>query len=112
FKNNITYSVNTKLRNLPGNSNFNDTQILFEGNYSANNLPFYRASNDMRLKDSSVGRFAGTDSTDIGIYGGNYNFSFEGNVPGVAVFDDFEILNPVVKKGGVIKVKATARKPE
>lgn len=112
FKNNLTYSVNTQPRNLKGSNNLNDTFPEFVGEYNATNLPIFRASNNMRLKNNTVGKFAGTDSTEIGLYGGNYNFSFEGNVPGVAIFDDFEVLNPVVKKGGVLKVKATARKPE
>jgi len=111
FKNNITYSVNTTLKNLPGN-NFNDTAVAWEGNYSSTNLPFFRPGNLMKLKSTSVGYAQGTDSTQIGIYGQNYNFSFEGDVPGVAIFEDFQVLKPVIKRGEKLKVKVKARKPQ
>lgn len=113
FKNNLTYSVNTKVAPLPGTGNINDTLPVFDGGYnSSNNLPFFRSNNNMRLSSNSPGKNKGTDSTDVGIYGGGYAFSFEGNVPGVAIFNDFEVMNPVLKKGGILKVKVTARKPD
>lgn len=112
FKNNLTYSDKNKPTNLAGTGNINDTMPLFEGGYNSSLLPIYRASNDMRLKSTSPGRNAGTDSTDVGLFGGNYKFSIEGNVPGIAVFDDFEVLNPIIKKGGTLKVRINARKPE
>lgn len=111
FKNNLTYSANTNPAPLPGN-NFNDTMPSFEGGYNNSTLPFFSTTADFRLKAGTVGTNAGTDSTDIGVYGQNYPFSTEGNVPGVAIFDDFEILNPVLKKGGTLKVRISARKPE
>lgn len=111
FKNNISYSVNSKLRNLPP-SNFNDTAVEWEGGYNSSNLPFFRPGNLMRLKSTSVGFAQGTDSTQIGIYGNNFNFSFQGNVPGVAVFEDFQVLNPIIKRGGRLKVRIKARKPQ
>jgi hypothetical protein len=113
FKNNLTYSANSKVAALPGTGNLNDTLPVFVGGYnSSNNLPFFRPENNMRLSSSSPGKNKGTDSTDVGLYGGGYNFSFEGNVPGVAIFNDFEVMNPVVKKGGILKVKVSARKPD
>lgn len=111
FKNNISYSVNSKLRNLP-TSNFNDTAVDWEGGYNSSILPFFRPENLMKLKSTSVGYAQGTDSTQIGIYGQNFNFSFEGNVPGVAVFEDFQVLNPIIKRGGRLKVRVKARKPQ
>lgn len=111
FKNNITYSVNSKLKNLPGN-NFNDTAVEWEGNYNSTNLPIFRPENLMNLKSTSIGYAQGTDSTQIGVYGQNYNFSFQGNVPGVAIFEDFQVLNPVIKRGEKLKVKVKARKPQ
>lgn len=112
FKNNLTYSANTNPTNLSGTGNINDSMPLFEGGYTNSFLPIYRTSNDMRLKSTSAGVGAGTDSTDVGLYGGNYNFSITGNVPGVAIFDDFEVLNPIIKKGDVLKVRINARKPD
>lgn len=110
YKNNLTYSANSNPAPLPGN-NFNDTMPSFEGGYNDSKLPFFSASADYRLK-KGVGINAGTDSTDVGVYGQNFPFSSEGNVPGIAIFDDFEVLNPVLKKGGTLKVRVSARKPE
>ncbi len=112
FKNNLTYSVNSNPNNLSGTGNINDSLPVFETNFTSSFLPSYRTTNDMRLKSTSPGRNRGTDSTDVGLYGGNYKFSITGNVPGVAIFDDFEVLNPVIKKGDVLKVKINARKPD
>jgi len=112
FKNNLTYSEKNKPTNMAGTGNINDSMPLFEGGYNSSLLPIYRVSNDMRLKSTSPGRNAGTDSTDVGLYGGNYKYSIVGNVPGIAVFDDFEVLNPIIKKGGTLKVRINARKPE
>lgn len=112
FKNNLTYSDKNKPANLPGTNNINDTMPQFEGGYNSSILPVYRTNNDFRLKSTSPGKNKGTDTTDIGLYGGSYNFSIVGNVPGVAIFDDFEVLNPIIKKGGTLRVRINARKPE
>lgn len=112
FKNNLTYSDKNKPSNIAGTGNINDSMPDFEGGYNGTNLPIYRTSNDMRLKSGSPGKNRGTDSTDIGLYGGKYNFSIVGNVPGVAIFDDFQVLNPIIKKGGTLRVRINARKPE
>jgi hypothetical protein len=112
FKNNLTYSDKTNPTNISGTGNINDSMPSFEGGYNSSKLPFYSISNDMRLKSGSPGKNRGTDSTDIGLYGGKYNYSIVGNVPGIAVFDDFEVLNPIIKKGGTLRVRINARKPE
>lgn len=111
FKNNLTYSVNSNPTDLPG-FNYNDTLPQFEGGYTGSTMPAFNLNNKYRLKTGSMGKNGGTDSTDVGFYGQNYNFSLEGNVPGIAIFDDFEVLNPVLKRGGTLKVKVVARKPE
>lgn len=111
FRNNLTYSARSRVDTLPG-FNYNDTFPIFEGGYDTTNLPVFRSTNNMRLKSTSPGYRGGTDSTDVGIYGRNFPFSFEGNVPGVAIFDDFQVLNPVLKKGDTLKVKISGRKPE
>lgn len=112
FRNNLTYSDKNKPTNISGTGNINDSMPEFEGGYNGTNLPIYRISNDMRLKTGSPGKNRGTDSTDVGLYGANYKFSIVGNVPGVAIFDDFQVLNPIIKKGETLRVKINARKPE
>lgn len=112
FRNNLTYSDKNKPTNITGTGNINDSMPEFEGGYNGTNLPIYRISNDMRLKSGSPGKNRGTDSTDVGLYGANYNYSIVGNVTGVAIFDDFQVLNPIIKKGGTLRVRINARKPE
>ncbi len=112
FKNNITYSANVNVKNLPGTNNINNTAPTFETSFSGSNPPTIDFTYDLRLKSSSAGKNAGTDSTDIGPFGGGYFFSIKGNVESVPIFDDFYIITPVVKRNGKLKVKLTARKPE
>lgn len=112
FKNNLTYSTKNKVRNLPGTNNINNTDPEFETGFSNSNPPTLDFTYNFRLKSSSVGIKAGLDSTDIGLFGGLYTFSINGNVKGVPVFEDFYIVTPVVKQGGKLKVKLIARKPE
>ena len=109
FEKNLTYSVKNNDLKLPGD-NYNDILPLFEGGYDSINLPIFRENNNLRLKSNSVGKNGGTDSTDVGLYGQGFNFSFEGNVPGVAVFTDFKVLNPVIKRGEILKVRVKAKK--
>ena len=112
FKNNITYSSTRKVKNLPGTNNINNTAPEFETSFSGSNPPTMDLSYNLRLKSSSVGKNGGTDSTDIGLFGGGYFFSITGNVKSVPIFDDFYIVTPVVKRNGKLKVKLVARKPE
>jgi hypothetical protein len=111
YRNNITYSRYSKAYDLPG-TNYNDTLPEFETDFSGNKQINYDLSYNFRLKSSSVGKNGGTDSTDVGLYGGGYAFGMNIKSKGVAIFEEFEILNPVVKKGGPLKVKIMARKPE
>lgn len=112
FKNNLTYSTKNKVRNLPGTNNINNTDPAFETGFSNSNPPTLDFTYNFNLKSSSAGKNAGLDSTDIGLFGGLYKFSINGNVNGVPVFEDFYIVTPVVKQGGKLKVKLIARKPE
>lgn len=113
YKNNLTYSALTSLPNLPGTNNINDKDPQLEMNASSSNPPLgYPGNNNYRLKSTSPGKNKGLDSTDIGIYGGGYNFTNDGLTTGVPIFEEFTILNPVIKQGGTLKIKLVARKPE
>lgn len=111
FKNNITFSAKNKPDTLPG-FNYNDTMPKFVGGYNASNLPIWRLNNRMELDSGSVGKNGGLDSTDVGLFGQNYRFSFEGLVKEIPQFTEFFVLNPVVKRGGQIKVRVTGIKPD
>lgn len=112
FKNNITYSASVNVKNLPGTNNINNTAPTFETSFSGSNPPTMDFTYDLRLKSSSAGKNSGTDSTDIGPFGGGYFFSINGNVRSIPIFDDFYVVTPVVKRNGKLKIKLIARKPE
>lgn len=103
FQKNITYSAKSNTDTLPG-SNFNNIQPQFEGGYNDTLLPFYRATNKMQLKSSSVGKNGGTDSKDVGLYGANYNFIIDGTVPWVVPFRSFYLQKATVKQGEAIQL--------
>jgi hypothetical protein len=112
YFNNITYASKNKPTNISGTGNFNDTFPSFETTFSDSKPPYYNGTDDFRLKSGTVGKNAGTDSTDIGLYGGGHAFSLLCKVPGVPIFDQYIVLTPVVKRGGKLKVRLIARKPE
>jgi len=112
FFNNITYSTKNKPTALSGSGNFNDTFPSFETTFSDSKPPYFNGNEDFRLKSGTVGKNGGTDSTDIGLYGGNHRFSLLCKVPGVPIFEQFIVLTPSIKRGEKLKVKVIARKPE
>ncbi len=112
YFNNITYAAKNKPNNLSGSGNFNDTFPSFETTFSDSKPPYFTGNEDFRLKSGTVGKNAGTDSTDIGLYGAGHQFNILCKVPGVPIFDQFIVLTPVIKRGGKLKVRLIARKPE
>lgn len=110
YRKNITYSRNTQAQNLSGN-NYNDTLPEFETDFSSNPIN-YDLSYNFRLKNGTIGKNGGTDSTDVGLYGNGFIFDLHTKTSGVPIFEDFQIINPVVKRGGTLKVNVAARKPE
>lgn len=112
YFNNITYSSKNKPKDLTGTGNFNDTFPSFETTFSDSKPPYFNGNEDFRLKSGTVGKNGGTDSTDIGVYGGGHLFSLLCKVPGVPIFEQYIVLTPVVKRGGKLKVRLIARKPE
>ncbi|GAB5523535.1 MAG: hypothetical protein Roseis2KO_14070 [Roseivirga sp.] len=72
------------------------------------------ATGNYRLKQSSVGKGAGTDETDIGIYGGNtpwidgpvWRYS---NQPSIPVIESLKLEKKTVKPGEGLKVRVRAR---
>lgn len=64
---------------------------------------------DYRLAADSPGIGAGTDETDIGIYGGFFSFPSEiTGEPPIPQIETFLILNPVVGEGGQLRFNSTA----
>jgi hypothetical protein len=105
FNNNISYA-NTATA-LPygtnsGNLNKVDVDPLFT-TYPGGGFSY---DHDFHLKASSPGKNAGTDGTDIGLYGGT-GFSETGEPP-IPVVQIFSIQNGVVAPGGKLKVRISA----
>lgn len=78
FDNNIAYGIAPDTFNLSGTNSGN-------GNFSGQNPSFttitgtvYKTTDDYNLGSSSIGKNAGTDTTDIGIYGGAVPFPIGG----------------------------------
>lgn len=82
------------------------------------NVPDYTLdfSYDYRLADDSPCKGAGSDGTDIGIFGGPYPFPSAGDVPNVIVIEsripkitDFNIRTAAVPEGSSIEIDLKAR---
>ena len=68
----------------------------------------FRYTFDYSLQPSSPGVNAGTDGTDIGIFGG-IGFSITGEPDDLPVVTRFDILNPMVPQNGSLRVRIEGR---
>jgi hypothetical protein len=88
---------------------------LFQNVTDNNN---YTNTFDYRLKAGSTGKNAGTDGTDLGIYGGSYPFPSGGGVgsgydtspmPPIPQVTEMNILNATVPVNGTLNVNVKAK---
>ena len=107
FINNITYQTTNTLP-TPGNfgsGNINNTDPEFV------NVPVaattFSYSYDYNLQSTSPGIGAGSDGTDIGLYGGLGNFKMTGEPP-IPIIREFTISNPTIPTGSNIDVKVVS----
>lgn len=78
YQNCLTYSFGGQtISDLPGNNNLNNTNPQFTY-LSAPSNPSFDYANNYKLSAGSLGINAGTDGTDIGIYGGGFFFQMKG----------------------------------
>jgi hypothetical protein len=118
FNNNISYNSSDFTLPPAGNSgtgNIQQTDPQFvsqstipapgSGTVTIDNLKNY----DWRLKATSPGKNAGTDGTDIGIYGGSYPWPGFTGMPNLPVIEKFYIKNPVTHKDSTLKIYIKAR---
>ncbi len=126
FKNNIiwgtypTSAINMTFLNNIAFLNINDTLpppgSLGSGNIIGNPMfvsyplagTTFSYSHDYHLMSGSPAIGAGTDGTDIGIYGGVTPFDPYGEPPVPQVFE-FNIHNPVIPSGGNLDIKITSK---
>lgn len=69
----------------------------------------FNMKNNYRLQDSSPGKNAGKDGTDIGIYGGRYPWK-EGSLPGNPHIETFDLAGKTDSIGNLrVKIKVAAQ---
>lgn len=118
-----TYSPATNFVNTftgtGGGSNFGGGNIVGQDPLytTVPNLTTYSASANYRLQASSAGKNAGTDGTDLGIYGGAYPFPSGGAVgsgfdtsplPPIPQVTELNIQNATVPVNGTLNVTVKA----
>ncbi len=106
FSNNLTYHSNGSLAILPGTNNIDNTDPQFE-NIPAGN-PIWDYANNYMLSAASAGAGAGTDGTDIGIYGSYYPFRMEGYPQDFPRFKSISVSNTIVPQGQTVQVQLKA----
>ncbi|MCZ8355835.1 MAG: hypothetical protein O9340_13935 [Cyclobacteriaceae bacterium] len=98
-----------------GGGNFIGVDPLFE---SVSNLNAYVNNANYRLRSTSIYRNAGTDNTDLGIYGGAYPFPSGGTpgsiydtspMPPIPQISELNIQNASVPVNGTLNVNVKAR---
>jgi len=111
FSNNITYQ--TANDTIPFGSN-TGTGNLVAQNPMFTNLPInsFNYGYDFTLQPTSPGKNAGTDGTDIGVYGGISPFVDLTGSPAIPQMKYVTILNPVIQVGDSLKVNIKAKKQD
>ncbi|HPE56602.1 MAG TPA: hypothetical protein P5514_06690 [Bacteroidales bacterium] len=105
FMNNITFHSNGTLVVLPGTDNIDNTDPEF---VSAGTNPTWSYDKDYAISSTSPAHNAGTDGTDLGIYGANFPFRMEGYPQDFPRLQWFQVSNTVVPQGGTLEINLKA----
>ncbi|MBW6499337.1 MAG: hypothetical protein K0B09_13175 [Bacteroidales bacterium] len=115
FNNNISYGGNQTTFEYDNNTGQNNLEGVTPQFVSAASYDF-SFDNDYHLAAGSPGIGAGTDGTDIGIYGGIYAFPSGGEVPyqtspvpPIPQVVNMNILNSVLPEGGTLQVEVEGK---
>ncbi len=107
--NNLTYAGNgASLSNFPGTDNLNNVNPMFINATNANISFFY--SNDYHSEPGSPADNAGTDGSDIGLYGGAFGYHQDGKPSEVPYMLSLGIQNPSLEAGELLNVIFSAQK--
>ena len=106
FSNNLTWHTDGTLATLPGNDNIDNADPDFTFFPVGNQVWDYE--NNFMLTAISPGHNAGTDGTDVGIYGSNFPFRMEGYPQDFPRLQSFDLSNTVVPPGGIIEINLKA----
>ena len=78
-------------------------------NYSESGIPVYSDTDDYNLQPNCPGKNAGTDGTDVGIYGGAYPWK-DGSIPSNPHFQSIQIAPKTDTNGNLnVKIKVAAQ---
>jgi hypothetical protein len=109
--NNVYYISGSTLSMPTGSNNILQSNLLNTAptftSYVAGSV--YTYAKNVRLTTGSVGKNAGTDGTDIGVYGGTSPFSNTGE-PALPVMRTMNISNIVTPVGSALNVNFTSSK--
>lgn len=112
YLNNLSYRDATNQYNLPPAGNTGSGNLSnINPNFVSGSLNPFDPSLDYQLNTSSTGNNAGTDGTDIGIYGGTTPFVW-GGIFGIPKITQMTITNPVINQSTPINVNVKAKKAD
>ena len=121
FKNNISLekpgSGPSSYDSIPGGTNAGSGNFIskdpgFTSIDGTDRYSPFNPKNDYHLKSSSLGHNAGTDGTDIGIYGGSKPVKAFGGDPALPLITEFDIVNVIVPQGGKLNFSVKAKKQQ
>ncbi|MFM1999419.1 MAG: hypothetical protein RL204_1366 [Bacteroidota bacterium] len=105
FDNNILWNYSSAYLDVPGSNNLVNVDPDFNAFVWDNN---YSYNNDFHVAADSPATNAATDGTDIGIYGGIFNFNPFGIDGGTPHIVDFSLESSTVPQGGTITIHLNA----
>lgn len=108
YENCLTYSYNgVTIDTLTGTGNFNNINPLLQ-NIGVPENPLFNYTKDYRITSGSPAENSGTDSTDLGNFGGNYSFMLRGYSFDLPYPIEVNILNATVQAGNTLQVELVA----
>lgn len=106
WENNLTFSPNTTLDPLPGASNINNKNPDF---VSVSDTYAWSYDADFNVSAESPASNSGSDGTDLGAFGANFNFNIYGLPFGVPYIEKLEVENQLLHSGSKLRFRVKAR---
>ncbi|MBK8660143.1 MAG: hypothetical protein IPN22_15060 [Bacteroidetes bacterium] len=101
YSNNISYQCSNN--NFPNGTNLTNQDpqfVSFTGGGAGTNFSY---SHNYNLQATSPAKNYGTDSKDLGVYGGVGDYNQNG-IPRIPYISEFNISNPTVSPGGTLNI--------
>jgi len=109
FNNNLTYQ--TANDNIPGANNSGSNNLVGQNPQFVNAPnPAINYGYDYNVAAASPAHNAGTDGTDLGVFGGPSVFPDLSGMPAIPQMMEMNIANPVIPPAGTLNVDFKARK--